>query len=36
MCFVAKAEYNKDIMIEPVLKLIMTSIGQKLFFQFYQ
>ena len=32
MCFVAKAEYNKDIMIEPVLKTDTTSIGQKIIF----
>ncbi len=32
MCFAAKAEYNKDIMIEPVLKTDTTSIGQKIIF----
>jgi len=30
ICFCAKAQYNKDVVLEPILKTDTTSIGQKI------
>jgi quercetin dioxygenase-like cupin family protein len=36
ICFVVKAQYNKDIIVEPILKTDTTSIGQKIIYPNFQ
>lgn len=36
ICFAVKAQYNKGIIIEPILKTDTTSIGQKLIYPNFQ
>jgi len=36
ICFALKAQYNKNIIIEPVLKTDTTSIGQKIIYPNFQ
>jgi len=36
LCFAVKAQYNKGIIIEPILKTDTTSIGQKLIYPNFQ
>jgi len=32
VCFTAKSQYSKDVLLEPILKTDTTSIGQKIIF----
>jgi quercetin dioxygenase-like cupin family protein len=36
ICFVVKSQYNKEIIIEPILKTDTTTIGQKIIYSNFQ